>query len=36
MPLTRSGLAWSRRNGDPKVREFVRTARDILESSAVA
>jgi DNA-binding transcriptional LysR family regulator len=36
MPPTRSGLAWSRRNGDPKVREFVRAARDILEASAVA
>jgi DNA-binding transcriptional LysR family regulator len=36
MPRTSSGLAWRRRNGDPKVHEFVRAAREILESSAVA
>jgi DNA-binding transcriptional LysR family regulator len=36
MPHTSSGLAWSRGNGDPKVHEFVRTAREILESTAVA
>jgi len=36
MPRTSSGLAWSRRNGDPKVREFVRTAGEILQPRAVA
>jgi DNA-binding transcriptional LysR family regulator len=35
LPTLRSGLVWRRRRNDPKLREFVRIARDVLRATTV-
>jgi hypothetical protein len=36
LPPLRSALAWRRRTGDPRLREFVRVARDVLRAARTA